>query len=105
MEVPTDSASSVYTTATARPRRQYIVLVHLMGDPIGTVKDLREKSSRCEEHAVYFENHNVRSRNSDINAKDGRLFEAEWKTLAMICVAYDEWGEGYLAQEALGKHL
>jgi hypothetical protein len=75
------------------------VLAHLMGDPISTIKDLQEKLSRCEDHAVYFKKRNVKSKSR------GCLSDREWKALAMICVAYDEWGEGYAAQEALGKQL
>jgi hypothetical protein len=67
------------------------VLVHLMGDPMGTIKDLREKLSRCEEHAVYFERRGLPPR--------------VWKALAMICVAYDESGQGYAVREILGEQL
>jgi hypothetical protein len=67
------------------------VITHLMGDPMGTIKDLREKLSRCEEHAVYFE--------------EFGLLPCQWKALAMICVAYDEWGQGYAARKVLGELL
>jgi hypothetical protein len=67
------------------------VLVHLMGDPIGTIKDLREKLSRCEKLAAYFE-------------KRG-LTDRQWKALAMICIAFDEWGQGNAARELLDNQL
>jgi len=87
------------------PKVDGFVLTRLMGDPIGTIKDLRRKLARCENHAVYFENHHVPSRDSAWSKNDGRLTRREWKALATICVAYDEWGEGYEARKVLGNAL
>ena len=67
------------------------VLVHLMGDPIGTIKDLREKLSRCDKFATHFEDRGLRDR--------------QWKALAMICIAFDEWGQGDVAKGLLDKQL
>jgi hypothetical protein len=67
------------------------VLVHLMGDPIGTIKDLREKLSQCDKFAAHFE--------------DRGLTETQWQALAMICIAFDEWGQGYTARKLLDKQL
>jgi hypothetical protein len=73
------------------------VLAHLMGDPISTIKDLRKKISRCEDHADYFDTRLVLPKSA--------LSVREWKALAMIALSYDEWGEGNAARDALGKEL
>ncbi len=81
------------------------VLTHLMGDPIGTIKDLREKLARCEDHAIHFEKHKIKSSKKLWPRKKRHLSSREWKALAMICVAYDEWGEGYAARKVLEYYL
>ena len=82
--------------STPRPPLRFFgpglfVLVHLMGDPMGTINDLRKKLSRCGEHALYFKKRGLPLR--------------EWKALAMICIAFDEWGQGYIVQDILGAQL
>jgi hypothetical protein len=75
------------------------VLAHLMGDPISTIKDLRKKISRCEEHAADFAKRRVLSNGDPSDA------ERAWKALAMITISYDEWGQGDEAKKALEKAL
>jgi hypothetical protein len=81
------------------------VLLHLMGDPIGTIRDFRKKLSRCEDHAKWFENCKVISRNNPPTLGNGRLKDEEWKALANICIAFDEWGEGYRARKVMTAQL
>jgi hypothetical protein len=80
------------------PRVDGFVLAHLMGDPIGTIRDLQKKISRCEASAAYFER---------LSLPDGDSSDVKraWKALAMITVSYDEWGRGDTAQKALGRAL
>jgi hypothetical protein len=70
-----------------------------MGDPIGTIKDLQKKISRCEARADYFARR--------LRLPDGDPLDTEraWKALAMITVSYDEWGRGDEAQDNLGRAL
>jgi hypothetical protein len=81
------------------------VLLHLMGDPIGTIQDLRKKLARCEDHARYFENCRIVSGDGPLGQNNRRLEEQEWKAFANICIAFDEWGEGYRARDVLAKQL
>ncbi|KAF8848986.1 hypothetical protein BDZ45DRAFT_697930 [Acephala macrosclerotiorum] len=62
------------------------VLMHLMGDPIGTIKDLLNKLSRCEERAKACHELSI--------SLNGNESDRVWKSLAVIAISYDEWGEG-----------
>ncbi|CZR68057.1 uncharacterized protein PAC_17956 [Phialocephala subalpina] len=75
------------------------VLMHLMGDPIGTIKDLLQKLSKCEARAnACFE---LRANSS------GNETDRVWKSLAVIAISFDEWGgdNGSNALRLLGHRL
>jgi len=56
------------------------VLMHLMGDPIGSIMDLLQKLSRCQKLAKELQ---------ELCTEP----EGVWKSLALIIVSYDEWGD------------
>lgn len=77
------------------------VIVHLLGDPIDTIKNLLVKMSSCQSMA------------KDWRLKCGELLERrldgdedrDWKALALLTDAYGEWGEDVQATGALQKGL
>lgn len=75
------------------------VLMHLMGDPIGTIKDLLLKLSQCEERAKVCLELSAR-----LNSDDS---ERVCQSLAVIALSYDEWGDenGSNALRLLGGKL
>jgi hypothetical protein len=86
------------------------VLAHLMGDPIGSIRDLLRKLDRCEARAREFALE-VEYKTQSLEWFQGCLKnekpERVWKSLAIIVVSYDEWGEGKgnQVEEALKKTL
>jgi hypothetical protein len=58
------------------------VLIHLMGDPIGTIKDLLQKLNLCEERAKQCSKLPGYLKGDDS--------DRVWKALAIIVISYDE---------------
>ena len=77
------------------------VILHLLGDPIDTIKSLLAKMSSCQGMATHW------------RLKCGELLEkraegdedGDWKALAILTDAYGEWGEDGQAAEALQNGL
>ena len=70
------------------------VIIHLLGDPIGTIKNLLVKLSNCQ----YWVHHwSMKERVRD-NKRDS---EHHWKALALLADAYGEWGADSEASNVL----
>jgi hypothetical protein len=69
------------------------VILHLLGDPIGTCKDLLRVISSCQRRAESWRTYLSppqpgRPRLDPIRA------DRAWKAFSIITISYDEWGEG-----------
>lgn len=79
------------------------VVFHLLGDPIGHIRDLIKKLSRCQEHADYW--HESFAALAGLFPERDEQLSREAKAFAMITISYDEWGEGEYARELLQSSL
>ncbi|KAL2038772.1 hypothetical protein N7G274_008530 [Stereocaulon virgatum] len=80
---------------------EWFVIVHLMGDPIDTIRNLLLKLATCDRTAGYW-----RTKFPDTfspSVEDG--LDRDWKALTIVVDAYDEWGEGKAATSALEQAL
>ena len=83
-------------------RVECLVVLHLLGDPIDTVKNLWLKMSFCQQIAEswkyvcgrHLDNHIDRDHKEDLEDRD-------WKALAIVTDAYGEWNEDTSVQHIL----
>ena len=80
---------------------EWFVIVHLLGNPIDTIRNLLLKLSTCDRIAGYWRNElpNLFSRSIEYGQ------DRDWKALTIVIDAYDEWGEGESATSALYRAL
>lgn len=78
---------------------EFLVILHLLGDPIDTIKNLVLKMSTCQRTATYW---NERLLETSAQDEDRA---PNWKALAIITDAYGEWNNGGSAQDALDAAL
>ena len=77
------------------------VIVHVLGDPIDTIKNLLLKMSSCQRIAKYW-----RIQSEELIAKPiDRDEDLDWKALTLLTDAYGEWGEDGKAIEVLQQGL
>lgn len=80
------------------------VIVHLLGDPIGTNKDLLCTISNCQRRADFWRAHLI-----GLRSAARRLTHAQeehvWKAFTIITISYDEWGKGDEVQQILRESL
>lgn len=77
------------------------VIVHLLGDPVDTIKYLLAKMSSCHITAKDWREECERH----LEKPPGEDQDRDWKALAIISDAYGEWGADEEATEALKKGL
>src|SRR2546421_3171407 len=82
-------------------REEAFTIVHLLGDPIGTIADLLLKIDGCQRRAVFWQhqlgpNWEVIGEGMSELEEEDRPSELEkerlWKSLAIITDSFDEWG-------------
>jgi hypothetical protein len=74
------------------------VILHLLGDPVGTIKDLLGVISDCQQRADFWRSYLDRCEHLTPVQLD-----LSWNAFTIITISYDEWGEGDKVQETL-KH-
>ncbi|KAL8829573.1 MAG: hypothetical protein Q9191_001950 [Dirinaria sp. TL-2023a] len=84
-----------------------LVILHLLGDPIDTMKNLTLKMSICQSIALHWKKCGMLPETpAEINS-DGPWEDRDrnWKALAIITEAYGEWNEDRVAQTAMEEAL
>ena len=87
------------------------VLVHMLGDPIGTIANLLLKVESCQRRARSWEEKFDNDLRGLVDAAGPTVrytaYEMQWKRLAIIGDSYDEWGQvvGDTVQEKLWDAL
>ena len=75
---------------------EMFVIVHLLGNPVGTLKNLLLKVASCQSRAVFWASCFEEEMKPLVEGDDPALHLADatkkWKALAMIIDSYDEWG-------------
>lgn len=69
-------------------------MVHLLGDPISTIEGLLQRLQRRKLNNRHWERFPVKDALSEWKKKN-------WKSIALIVDAYDEFGQGDAARETL----
>jgi hypothetical protein len=77
------------------------VIAHLLGDPIGTIKDLLSVISSCQQRANFWLCH-LGSDERHLTSDQARR---AWQAFTIITISYDEWRKGDKAQEFLQNVL
>lgn len=89
-------------------RVECMVIFHLLGDPIDTIKNLLYKLSACQDTARFWE-HQCRILFDDPieDDKDDERYlrDRNWKALAIVTDSYGEWGEDEPARDILHNAL
>ncbi|KAL8692870.1 MAG: hypothetical protein Q9218_002193 [Villophora microphyllina] len=86
---------------------ELFVILHLLGDPIDTMKNLLLKMSTCQTTASFWKEECKLLLETPV-ASDGHhlhIKDRDWKALAMVTDAYGEWNKGSLAQAILHEAL
>lgn len=78
------------------------VLLHLLGDPIDTIKNLLAKMSSCQNRATEW---SAICEELLPERPSGEDEDRDWKALALITDAYGEWNEDGTAKLALENEL
>ena len=82
-------------------RAEFFAIVHLLGDPVDTIRNLIYTLSNCQRRAQYWKKQFSDTLLPLIGDKPDR----EWKALALITISYDEWGQGDKASKILYESL
>ena len=85
-----------------------MVILHLLGDPIDTMRNLLLKMSSCQNTAQYWKTQCETLLSDDADGDKGssdRSLDSDWKSLAIVTDAYEEWGEGSSARAVLYETL
>ena len=77
------------------------VMLHLLGDPIDTIRNLLVKLDECEQRALYWRQEFELSLRSLASGGEDR----DWKAIAIISEAYNEWNEADTADEVMRRIL
>lgn len=81
------------------------VILHLLGDPINTIKNLIFKMSTCQRTATDWKRECNTLLESRVEGNSEEDRDRNWKALAMITDAYGEWDKSGLAQAVLHEAL
>lgn len=82
---------------------EFLVILHLLGDPVDTIRNLLAKICACQRMAEHWKKQcQVLLEPANHNDTDG---DRNWKALAIMTDAYGEWSEGDAAQTALSNAL
>ena len=90
---------------------EMFVIVHLLGNPVGTMKNLLLKVASCQNRAVFWASCFEKELKPLLDKYDlsSQTVDAtsEWKALALIADSYDEWGhdKGNEARNILWRTL
>ncbi len=79
---------------------EFLVLVHVLGDPIDTIKCLLLKLSNCQRMADYWIDYHPKSLGTSTKDADPEKLR-DWKALVLLTDTYGEWGEESRAAVAL----
>jgi len=85
-----------------------LVILHLLGDPIDTIKNLILKISTCQHTATHWKKRYetlLKASAQDQSERSREERDFNWKALAIITDAYGEWDKGGLAQATLDEAL
>lgn len=85
-----------------------LVILHLLGDPIDTTKNLLSKVAACQQMAIFWkrECEDILESTTEHDADHERdLKDRNWKALTLVTDAYGEWHETDSAREILHKAL
>lgn len=80
------------------------VILHLLGDPVGTIKDLLHVISNCQRRADFWRTYLARRYPHKQHLSSIQVDRA-WKAFTIIAISYDEWGRGNEVQETLKNSL
>lgn len=69
------------------------VILHLLGDPVGTIKDLLRVVSSCQKHADYWRAYLAKPQPGMWQLSSVQIGHV-WKSFTIISISYDEWGKG-----------
>ncbi|KAL8869000.1 MAG: hypothetical protein Q9174_004600 [Haloplaca sp. 1 TL-2023] len=81
-----------------------LVILHLLGDPIDTIKNLLFKLTTCEQLAQFWESECKAILEPSTRGREGEDFyleDRDWKALTMVTDAYSEWHEADAATDIL----
>lgn len=84
------------------------VILHLLGDPVDTIRNLILKMSTCQHTASFWKTQCKTSLGLSSDVTYERSEEdpdRNWKALALITDAYGEWNKGGMAQTVLHEAL
>jgi hypothetical protein len=76
------------------------VILHLLGDPVGTIKDLLRVISSCQKRADAWKKYFDKPEPGRRQLESVQI-EHAWKSFTIITISYDEWGKGDDAEETL----
>ena len=79
---------------------EFFVIVHVLGDPIDTLKCLLLKLSNCQESADRWVNYHPRSLGTSTEDENPEMLR-DWKALVLLTDTYGEWGKESQAAVAL----
>ncbi len=79
-------------------------IVHLLGDPVGTIKDLLRVISNCQQRANFWRAELDRHRSNRLQSTLAQANHA-WKAFSIISISFDEWGKGDEVQKILKDTL
>lgn len=82
-------------------RYDCFVIIHLLGDPIDTIKNLLDKILTCQRGAEYWRGECKKYLERPEESDEDR----DWKALALITDAYGEWDADEHARQALQRGL
>ena len=84
-----------------------LVILHLLGDPVDTLKHLQIKLSACQKTAEEWQRdlQGRRQFEDEDEGEDEDEFDRAWKALSLITDAYEEWGKGQEAKSCLKELL
>jgi hypothetical protein len=80
------------------------VILHLLGDPIGTIKDLLRAISDCQQRADFWRKYITNQKSSERQLTAAQA-DHVWKAFTIISISCDEWGKGDEVQEMLKNTL
>ena len=83
---------------------EFFVIVHVLGDPVDTIKCLLLKLSNCQASADYWVDYYPRSLRTSTEDEDPEMLR-DWKALVLLTDTYGEWGEEPQAAVALRDAL
>jgi hypothetical protein len=100
-------SSCCYVATAAAEFLEGFTVVHLLGDPIGTIAGLLRKIDGCQSRAVFWQDRLSNKLAAMGDQKSKQEKERLWKSLAIIIDSYDEWGldVGNDAEKYLSKEL